>query len=149
MKPDPLKAYVGPLEGEHVVMRGGSVIIKSNAGLTGRPAMGTQQVLRGVGIPIHRHFEMDETFYVLEGSGTFILDEVRYPIAKGGSIFIPRLAWHGFENPDEELLLLWMMAPAGVEGMFRDLGTAPGSAAVQRTKDEVNRIAGKYGTVFR
>lgn len=145
----PVRTYVGPIEGEHVMMRGGSVVIKSNAALTGRPAMGTQQVLRGVGIPIHRHFEMDETFYVLEGSGTFILDDVRYPIAKGGSIFIQRKSWHGFENPDEELLLLWIMAPPGVEGMFRDLGTPPGSVAVQRTKDDINRIAGKYGTEFR
>jgi mannose-6-phosphate isomerase-like protein (cupin superfamily) len=145
----PLRTYVGGDEGEHVMMRGGSVFIKSNAGLPGRPAMGTQQVLRGVGIPIHRHFEMDETFYVLGGRGTFILDDVRYPIAKGGSIFIQRNCWHGFENPDEELLLLWIMAPPGVEGMFRDLGTSPGAVAEQRTKEEVNRVAGKYGTEFR
>lgn len=149
MELKPLRTYVGGDEGEHVVMRGGSVFIKSNAGLPSRPAMGTQQVLRGVGIPIHRHFEMDETFYVLEGSGTFILDDVRYPIAKGGSIFIQRHSWHGFENPDEELLLLWVMAPAGVEGMFRELGTPPDAVSVDRTKDEVNRIAGKYGTEFR
>lgn len=149
MELEPLRTYVGGDEGEHVVMRGGSVFIKSNAGLPSRPAMGTQQVLRGVGIPIHRHFDMDETFYVLEGSGTFILDDVRYPIAKGGSIFIQRHSWHGFENPDEELLLLWVMAPAGVEGMFRELGTPPDAVSVDRTKAEVNRIAGKYGTEFR
>jgi len=149
MELKPLRTYVGGDEGEHVIMRGGSVVIKSNAGLSGRPAMGTQQVLRGVGIPIHRHFAMDETFYVLEGSGTFILGDVRYPIAKGGSIFIQRNSWHGFDNPDEELLLLWIMAPAGVEGMFRELGASPGAVAVQRTKDEVNKIAGNYGTEFR
>lgn len=149
MEPKPLMTYVGGDEGEHVVMRGGSVFIKSNAGLPGRPAMGTQQVLRGVGIPIHRHFAMDETFYVLEGSGTFILDGVRYPITKGGSIFIQRNCWHGFENPDEELLLLWVMAPAGVEGMFRELGTRPGAVAEQRTKEQVNRVAARYGTEFR
>jgi quercetin dioxygenase-like cupin family protein len=149
MELDPVTTYVGPIEGEHVIMRGGSVVSKSNAGLSGRPAMGTQQVLRGVGIPIHRHFEMDETFYVLEGGGTFILDDVRYPIAKGGSIFIQRNSWHGFENPDEELLLLWIMAPPGVEGMFRALGAPPGSVAAQRAKDEINRIAGKYGTEFK
>ena len=111
--------------------------------------MGTQQVLRGVGIPMHRHLAMDETFYVLDGSGTFVMDELRYPIAKGGSIFIPRLAWHGFENPQEALLLLWIMAPSGVEGMFRELGAPPGLPAVQRSLDEVNLIARKYGTEFR
>jgi mannose-6-phosphate isomerase-like protein (cupin superfamily) len=44
--------------------------------------MVTQQVLAGVGVPIHRHLQMDETFYVLEGGGTVILDDVRHPIEK-------------------------------------------------------------------
>ena len=130
-------------------MRGGNVFIKS--GISGaRPVgMGTQQVLTGIGIPMHRHFDMDETFYVLEGRGTFILEDVRYAIEKGGVIFIPKPCWHGFENPDCELLLLWIMAPQGVEGFFRELGTPPGLPAVQRSKAEVNQIAGKYGTEFR
>jgi mannose-6-phosphate isomerase-like protein (cupin superfamily) len=130
-------------------MRGGNVFIKTGSQASGRPAMGTQQVLCGVGIPMHRHFEMEETFYVIEGSGTFILDEQRYPIATGGSIIIPRLSWHGFENPDEELLLLWIMAPRGVEGFFRELGTKPGLPLVQRTLDQVNEIARRYDTEFR
>jgi len=148
MEPD--KIYIGPSEGDHVMMRGGSVFIKRDAARArGGVAMGTQQVLKGVGIPMHRHFAMDETFYVVEGSGTFILEDVRYPIAKGGSIFIPRLAWHGFENPERELLLLWIMTPAGVEGFFRELGTPPGAPAPPRSKDEVNAIARRYGTEFR
>jgi mannose-6-phosphate isomerase-like protein (cupin superfamily) len=147
---EPKSPYVGPAEGKHVLMRGGSVFVKTGAGgAFDRFAMGTQQVLTGVGIPIHRHFQMDETFYVAEGSGTFILDDVRYAIEKGGSIFIPRTAWHGFENPDCELLLLWIMAPPGVEGFFPELGARPGERAVQRTKEEVNRITGNYGTEFR
>lgn len=142
--------YVGPLEGKHVLMRGGDVFIKTGlAGAFGNFSMGTQQVLTGVGIPIHRHFEMSETFYVLEGSGTFILDDVRYPIEKGGSIFIPKLHWHGFENPDQELLLLWIMSPPGVDGFFREGGYAPGTPAPVRTKEQVNQISRKHDTEFR
>ena len=142
--------YVDRSQGEHLLMRGGSVFIKTNgAGPPSKLAMGTQQVLKGVGIPIHRHFEKDETFYVIEGRGTFIMDEHRYPIEKGGSIFIPKLSWHGFENPDSELLLLWIMTPPGIENFFRSLGTPPGSPAPQRSKDDVNRIARQYDTEFR
>ena len=59
-------------EGEHLIQRGGNIFIKvdptrGSAGL----AMGTQQILPGVGIPIHRHFQMDEAFYVIGGAGTF------------------------------------------------------------------------------
>jgi len=147
---EPISPYLDRAEGEHVLMRGGSVFIKTNgAGPPSKLAMGTQQVLAGVGIPIHRHFEKDETFYVVEGRGTFILDERRYAIEKGGAIFIPKLCWHGFENPDSELLLLWIMTPPGIENFFRSLGAPPGSPAPQRTKDEVNQIARQYDTEFR
>ena len=116
------RAYVlGPSEGEHLILRGGNIFIKAepNRG-SNTLAMGTQQILVGIGIPIHRHFEMDEAFYVIDGGWTFILNDVRYPIEKGGSIFIPKNAWHGFENPDRELHLLWIVAPPGLEAFFRE-----------------------------
>lgn len=145
------KGYVlGPADGEHLVQRGGNIFINAapttgSAGL----AMGTQQILAGVGIPIHRHFVMDEAFYVIGGSGTFILDDVRHPIQKGASIFIPKNAWHGFENADAELLLLWMVTPPGLEAFFREVATRPGVPATPRTKDQLNEIARRYGTEFR
>jgi mannose-6-phosphate isomerase-like protein (cupin superfamily) len=111
--------------------------------------MGTQQVLIGVGIPIHRHLEMDEAFYVIEGRGTFILDDARHPIEKGASIFIPKNAWHGFENADSELVLLWIVAPPGLEGLIREIAARPGASPIQRTKEQLNEIARKYGTEFR
>ena len=145
------KGYVlGAMEGEHLIQRGGNIFIKAapSTGFGGL-AMGTQQVLAGVGIPIHRHFQMDEAFYVIEGGGTFILDDARYPIEKGGSIFIPKNAWHGFENADGELLLLWIAAPPGLEAFFREVATRPGAPATPRTKEQLNEIARKYGTEFR
>jgi len=67
---------------------------------------------------------MDEAFYVIDGSGTFILNDVRRPVEKGGSIFIPKNAWHGFQNPDRELLLLWIVTPPGLEAFFRERWSA-------------------------
>jgi len=98
------QGYVlAPNEGEHLVRNGGSIRIKVDPTKgSSKVALGTQQVPVGAGIPIHRHFEMDEAFYVLEGSGTFILEEKKYPVEKGGSIFIPKNDWHGFANPDAD-----------------------------------------------
>jgi quercetin dioxygenase-like cupin family protein len=93
--------------------------------------MRTQQVLVGIGVPVHRHFQMDEAFYVIEGRGTFILDDARHPIEKGGSIFIPKNAWHGFENAYCELLLLWIVVPLGLE-TFAQIATPPGVPAKSR-----------------
>jgi hypothetical protein len=68
----PQSYVLGPRDGEHLILRGGDIFINADPskGFNGL-ATGTQQVPVGVGIPIHRHLEMEEAFYVLEGSGTF------------------------------------------------------------------------------
>jgi quercetin dioxygenase-like cupin family protein len=90
-----------PTEGEHLVhfRDHGSIYIKvgSATGSDGL-ALGTQQVMLGAGIPIHRHLRMDEAFYVLEGSGVLTLNDVPHTLEKGGTIFIARNTWHGFSN---------------------------------------------------
>jgi quercetin dioxygenase-like cupin family protein len=147
------QGYVlGAAEGEHLVhyRNPGTIFIKVDP-VKGsmNVACGTQQVPVGAGIPIHRHFDADEAFYVLDGGGTFILNDVRHPFEKGGTIFIPKNAWHGFANPDHELLLLWIVAPPGLGGFFRETCNPPGVPRKQLTKDQVNEIARKYATEFR
>jgi quercetin dioxygenase-like cupin family protein len=143
---------LGANGGEHLVhfRNPGNIFIKAGAA-TGSPnlAFGTVQVPVGAGIPVHRHFEMDEGFYVLEGNGAFTLNDVRLPLEKGGTIFIPKNAWHGFTNPDQELLLLWMVTPAGLDGFFRESCNPPGVPPKTLTKEQVNEIARKYATEFR
>jgi quercetin dioxygenase-like cupin family protein len=138
--------------GEHLVhfRNPGDMFIKADAVQgSGNLALGTQQVPVGAGIPIHRHFQMDEVFYVLEGRGTFVLNDEHHPFEKRGTIFIPRNAWHGFENPDQELLLLWVVAPAGLEGFFRETCNPPGMPSKQLTREQINEIARNYATEFR
>jgi quercetin dioxygenase-like cupin family protein len=142
----------GAAEGEHLIhfRDHGNVFIKIGT-TTGSSnlALGTQQVMAGSGIPTHRHFKMDEAFYVLEGSGIFILNEMRHPFDQGASIFIPKNSWHGFENPDHELLLLWVVTPAGLDGFFRDICSPPGIPPKQWTREQIGEIARNYDTEFR
>lgn len=143
---------VGAAEGEHLIhgRDHGNVFLKfGSATGFGNLALGTQQVTTGSGIPTHRHLKMDEAFYVLEGSGIFILNEVRHPFDKGASIFIPKNSWHGFENPDHELLLLWVVTPAGLDGFLRDICSPPGMPPKQLTREQIREIARKYDTEFR
>ena len=143
---------LGPDGGEHLIHfrdRGNIFIKIGTATGSNNLAMGTQQVMVGTGIPIHRHFKMDEAFYVLEGSGIFILNDARHSFEKGGTIFIPKNSWHGFENPDHELILLWVVSPAGLDGFFRDTCNPPGMPPKQLTREQINEIARKYATEFR
>jgi quercetin dioxygenase-like cupin family protein len=125
----------------------GRIVIKAGfATGSNSLALGTQQVMRGTGIPIHRHLEMDEAFFVLEGNGAIVLNEQRHPFSTGTTIFIPRNSWHGFENPDHELLLLWIVTPAGLDGFFRETCSPPGIPPKQLTRDQIGDVARKYGT---
>jgi quercetin dioxygenase-like cupin family protein len=149
----PPRGYVlGPNEGEHLIhfRDHGNIYIKVGTA-TGSDALalGTQQVTLGAGIPVHRHLRMDEAFYVLEGSGILTLNDTPHTFEKGGTIFIPRNSWHGFSNPDHELLLLWTMSPAGLDGFFRDTCNPPGVPPQQLTRQQIRQIALKYGTEFR
>ena len=147
------QGYVlGPDGGNHLVhfRNPGNIFIKVDLVKgSGNLALGTQQVPVGAGIPIHRHFEMDEAFYVLEGAGTFMLNDQPLAFEKGGTIFIPKNASHGFANPDHELQLLWIVTPAGLDGFFRETCNPPGVLPRSLTKDQINEIARKYGTEFR
>jgi hypothetical protein len=55
----------------------------------------------------------------------------------------------GFENPDHELLPLWIVAPTGLGDFFRDTFSPPGAPPKQLTREPVNEIARKYATEFR
>jgi quercetin dioxygenase-like cupin family protein len=147
------QGYVlGATEGEHLVhfRDHGQIFIKvGSATGSDNLALGTQQVTVAAGIPIHRHLQMDEAFYVLEGSGVFILNDVPHSFEKGATIFIPKNSWHGFANPDHELLLLWIMSPAGLDGFFRDTCSPPGVPPKQLTREQIKEIAHRYATEFR
>ena len=148
----PQNYVLGAAEGEHLVhfRDHGNIYIKFGSATGQRNmAIGTQQVTRGANIPVHRHFEMDEVFYVLDGTGTTTLNDVPHAFEKGSSIFIPKNTWHGFQNPENEILLLWIVMPSGLDAFFRETCSPPGVPAKNLTREQINQIARKYGTEFR
>ena len=146
-----IQGYVlGPSEGEHLIRNAGSIFIKvgPNRG-SNNMALGTQQLPLGNGIRVHQHHEADEVLFVLEGRGFGILGNDRIPVEKGSAIYVPRGAWHGVENPDSELLLLWVVAPPGLEAFFREVGSAPGAPPKDFTLEQLNDVAQKHGVHFK
>jgi len=145
------QGYVlGPAEGEHLIRNAGSIFIKVDPGKgSNHMALGTQQVPIRAGIPVHQHHEADEVLFVLEGAGFGILGDARMSVEKGSAIYVPNGVWHGVENPDSELLLLWVVAPPGVEAFFREVSSVPGAPPKQLTREQLNEIAQKHGMQFR
>jgi quercetin dioxygenase-like cupin family protein len=142
------QGYVlGPTEGEHLIRNTGSIYsikVDPRRG-SNSMALGTQQVSIRAGIQVHQHQEADEVLFVLEGTGFGILDDTRTPVEKGSAIYIPKGVWHGVQNPDSELLLLWVVAPPGLETFFREVSSAPGAPPKQLTREQLNEIAQKHG----
>ena len=141
------QGYVlGPAEGEHLIRSSGRYIIKVDPSRgSNNMALGTQQVPIRTSILVHQHQEADEVLFVLEGTGFGILDDTRMSVEKGSAIYIPKGVWHGVENPDSELLLLWVVAPPGLETFFREVSSAPGAPPIQLTREQLNEIAQKHG----
>ena len=69
--------------------------------------------------------------------------------SRADTIFIPKNSWHAFKNPDSELLLLWVVAPPQLAAFLREFAARPGAPPVQRTKEQKNEIAQRYGTEFK
>lgn len=74
---------------------------------------------------------------MLGGSGFVTLNDERVPIQQGVTIFVPKGVWHGFENPDTELFILWATTPTGQEEFFRAISSRPGEPAKHLSREQV------------
>ena len=105
---------LGATDGERMFNSSGEVIVKVDPNRSSNDlSLGTQLVPPGVGIPRHVHAHWDEVIYVLDGGGIATLNDEQVPLQKGATIFVPKGVWHGFENPDTELFILWLARRRG------------------------------------
>jgi mannose-6-phosphate isomerase-like protein (cupin superfamily) len=149
--PVTLKGYVLQQgEGETLERPSGQIVIKADPRTgSGSLAVGTQQLLAGSGIRVHRHEGEDEVLWIQQGSCTAILGDSRKAVGKDTFVYVPKGVWHGLENPKDEVRLVWIVSPPGLENFFRDVGTPPGTKPRNLTLDQMNDIARKHGTSFK
>jgi len=63
----------------------------------------------GAAVPEHRD-TTEEYIHVLEGSGTITIDDQAYPLAPGGTVYMPADATVSFQNGDAPLVGLQVFA---------------------------------------
>lgn len=89
---------------------GKSTIFQSERLLVGLNAFEPGQEHR-----LHAHAGMDKLYYVLEGSGLFLLEGREEPMSAGMMLVAPESVPHGIRNTGaERLLVLAVLAPAPV-----------------------------------
>ena len=117
----------------------------------GRYAMWDAIIPPGGGPPPHIHRREEESFYVLDGEITFMVEGETSIAGPGTFASMPLGSLHNFHNAtDQPARMLISVAPAGFEQMLFEAGRVlmPGETASPPTKQEIEKlleIAPKYG----
>ncbi|MBT5050313.1 MAG: cupin domain-containing protein [Rhodospirillaceae bacterium] len=106
-------------------------LVPANTGFDGL-SMGFQSIPPGSNVREHSHTDAIELQIGFSGTGRAVIDGTDHAIAPGAACFIGYDVKHEIHNEsDEELVMLWMIAPAGLEDYFQAIGRTrqPGETA--------------------
>lgn len=67
----------------------------------------------GQSTPQHPHPKQDELFYVVEGSGIFIIDNQKIPVKESSLLLVPAMTKHGIEANKDSRLVVMFIKPQG------------------------------------
>lgn len=145
---------LAPDEGEVYLIgeRQGRVTIKVDKREKGIDSLSllTEDIVRGDGIPVHKHGAEEELIYVERGRGVLTFGDTEHDVVPGSMALVPRGVWHGLRNTGEEMLrMVFGYSPAGFEGYFREIGVRPGEPWKDLSGDDWQRINEKYNVVYR
>lgn len=143
-----------PTEGEFLDAGGDRYrVVADAAGTGGRYGLIEATVPPGGGPPPHVHSREDEGFYVLSGEVAVYVEGERVAATAGAFVNMPAGVPHHFRNETfAPARLLFLVAPGGMDGMFRLTGTpspadrgAPIPPLGDEEKGRIARHAGDFG----
>ena len=120
----------------------------------GRWSMMEQLMPEGAGPPPHKHLFSDETFYILDGTITFLLDGEIETAGKGAFVTIARNTRHAFRVDSPTARILNGYTPASMEAMIAELGrrtterTLPLKGPVASGGDMPDELLTRYGLIW-
>ena len=103
---------------------------------------------------LHVHHFEDEGFYVLEGEMTFYVGDQTIKARPGSFLFGPKDVPHAFTVETGPARLLFILSPAGMEGLIRQMGEPAQSLTIPPPPEEppdeaemerLMAIAARYG----
>lgn len=115
-------------------------------------ALVDQRAVHGESVPLHRHAEDMEAFYVVEGEVEFFVDDRPGVVAGAGSFtYVPAGAVHGFRVASESARYLILTTPR--HGEFYEaitLPSGPGGLAPAESlpPGRIHEAAVEYGIEF-
>ncbi|MGH9681229.1 MAG: quercetin 2,3-dioxygenase [Candidatus Acidiferrales bacterium] len=110
---------------------------------------------KGNAPPPHIHHREEETFYVLEGEMTVSVGDRTIKATPGTMVVVPRHTVHSFVVESEQLRVLNLVTPAGLDGWFKEFSVAaqtmtlPPPAEIPYSEIQIMLAAApKYGLEF-
>jgi quercetin dioxygenase-like cupin family protein len=89
----------------------------------GELSMGYQTIAPRSRVREHAHGDQIELQICFRGRGRVVVDDVSHPLVPGTACFLGYDVKHEIINEtDEELVMLWMVSPAGLENFFKAIG---------------------------
>lgn len=140
--------------GEHEQLEwigGGIMEVLLNAKHTGgHLSMFRSTVPSPTASPVHVHPHEDEIFVMLSGSGLVWIGDRRFELHAGGIAFLPRNIPHAYRFSSDNVDMLAVATPSGMEGFFRDAGwnrSRPKPAGWAVTPEALGRAAAANGQI--
>ena len=97
-------------------------LFPENTGFAGL-SMGYQTIAQGGRVRKHSHGEQVEIQVCFRGVGKVVVDGVEHDLVPGSACFLGYDVTHEIINGgDDELVMLWCIAPAGLEDFFATVG---------------------------
>ena len=117
-------------------------------------SMGFQTIAPGGHIREHSHDSQIELQICHKGLGHVLVDDIRHELVPGTSCFLGNNVKHEiFNGGYEDLIMMWVIAPAGLENFFSAIGRERGTQSLatkpfDRPKDviDVEREMGMQDT---
>ena len=85
---------------------------------------------------LHVHHFEDEGFYIIEGELTFYVGEQTIKAQPGSFLFGPKDVPHAFTVDSGPARLLFILSPAGMEGLIREMGEPARSLSIPPQPEE-------------
>jgi quercetin dioxygenase-like cupin family protein len=139
----------GPGEGERHDAGPAQIVVKATGEHTGGSFFLSESTLAPgfAGPPPHRHRELHDMFYVLEGTLTLRLGNRTIEAGPGSFACVPPGVVHTFRNDsDHPVRMLNLNTPAGFEDYMRDVAEAARSGPL--TPEAIARVASRYDFDF-
>ncbi len=112
-------------------------------------AMGTQELPTGSRILVHKHERTEEILYISEGHGTLLLEGEPIKVEPDSTVWIPPGTWHGIEADTENMHLIWVVTPPGLDEFMRGISWPIGAQSKELTAGEIRALEKKHDSVTR